>query len=437
MELSDNQKAVIAFAEDPHNRKRINDTSEDILWINWRGPGTKLAARSIWRRLKEKSRTETSAGENALSLTVQGDSAEAESRSSRIKTLDDLIKAAQIDLTIWTIDRYKINKWEVGAKNSNGEIITEPLWQVVAYLKKKVETVEDHIQPLIDILRKHAYKYPKFKRPALRTAGHYLLEISPADLHYGMLAWGQETGEDYDSHISRERFNWAIEDLLNKASPYPVEEILLLVGNDLFHSDQTIEGKGGATTYGTPQDVDTRWQKNYQGVEHLIISTIDRLLQIAPVNAIFIPGNHDATKVFYLGQTVAAWYHRCKDVSIDNTPQTRKYKSYGVQLLGFTHGGDFKEDRLPLLMAQEVPQLWAQSKFREWHTANYHKKKEVRYFPVIEEGGVRVRILPTLCSPDSWHYAHGFTGNIRAAEAYLWEKNSGFAAEFSATLNLG
>ena len=66
----------------------------------------------------------------------KGDTATlAVDKSLRIKTLDDLIVVSDIDLEQWDIERYNVNKWEVGS-TIDGEIIVEPLFQVKAWLKK-------------------------------------------------------------------------------------------------------------------------------------------------------------------------------------------------------------------------------------------------------------------------------------------------------------
>ena len=66
------------------------------------------------------------------------DGALADMKAKRILTLQDLIDACEIDLTKWNIERHVINKWEVGAKDDNGEIVVEPLFQVKAWLKPLV-----------------------------------------------------------------------------------------------------------------------------------------------------------------------------------------------------------------------------------------------------------------------------------------------------------
>lgn len=92
--------------------------------------------------------------------------AEVVSESRRIRTLEDLIAAAHIDTKLWTIERYVVNKWEVGAKcaerkltyesgrvtgtiDDPGHLTIEPLWQVKAWLvRKKPEAIELAIRPV-------------------------------------------------------------------------------------------------------------------------------------------------------------------------------------------------------------------------------------------------------------------------------------------------
>ena len=75
-----------------------------------------------------------------LEMTGEGNTMFVDSRSRRIKTLDQLIEACDIDLEVWNIERHVINKWEVGAKfGPKGEevIVVEPLFQVKAWMVLK------------------------------------------------------------------------------------------------------------------------------------------------------------------------------------------------------------------------------------------------------------------------------------------------------------
>ena len=88
-----------------------------------------------------------------LEMAQKGNVLHIDSRSKRIKTLEDLIEQCEIDLDEWLIERHVINKWEVGAKLPNEfgevEIVTTPLFQVKVWLvKRRPEALEPIVSPV-------------------------------------------------------------------------------------------------------------------------------------------------------------------------------------------------------------------------------------------------------------------------------------------------
>lgn len=84
-------------------------------------------------------------------------------KGKRIKTLKDLLAHCEVDLGVWEVERHVINKWEVGAKDADGEIVVEPLFQVKAWLRKrKLETVHPTIRPIAQT-SKHTYRRRPYK----------------------------------------------------------------------------------------------------------------------------------------------------------------------------------------------------------------------------------------------------------------------------------
>jgi hypothetical protein len=51
---------------------------------------------------------------------------------------------------------------------------------------------------------------------------------------------------------------------------------------------------------------------------------IDKCASIAPVDVIIIPGNHDEERTFYMGDALACRYEGNPNVTVDNSPKTRK-----------------------------------------------------------------------------------------------------------------
>jgi len=87
---------------------------------------------------------------NKIKIEENEDGLLIEAKIPRIKNLKDLVKEAEIDLNIWTIDKHIINKWEVGGKGPDGLICITPLWQVKVWLIKKIpdKQVFPPVQPV-------------------------------------------------------------------------------------------------------------------------------------------------------------------------------------------------------------------------------------------------------------------------------------------------
>ncbi len=74
---------------------------------------------------------------NSLTKEEKGNELNIISRSQDIKTLDDLIEKAEIDLDVWKVSNHKSNTWTTSFKIDN-EIVQANNWQVKATLAKKV-----------------------------------------------------------------------------------------------------------------------------------------------------------------------------------------------------------------------------------------------------------------------------------------------------------
>jgi hypothetical protein len=322
--------------------------------------------------------------------------------SESVRTLADLVRVCAIDTAEWEIERWIANVW-----GDN--------FQVKAWLKRKVALIAAKSE-IADIIAEAKTRIPARVSVKRGPEGPHMLEIAIPDLHVGKLAWGQETGAaDYDTKIAKEVFEQALEALIARTGHYPFERVVFPIGQDLLHSDTM----GGTTTKGTRLDMDSRYQKSFTVARQLMTWGIDRLRQIAPVDAYIIPGNHDQLGAFTLGAALECQFHSTSGVTINNAPTSRKYVQYGQNMLLLTHGDKGKKENYPLLMATEQPEMFGATTHREVHTGHLHQTR------VQEFHGVKVRISPALCSTDAWHAENMFTGQARGAEAYVWHKTEG------------
>lgn len=249
-------------------------------------------------------------------------------------------------------------------------------------------------------------------RPMVRSC--YVLEVPIVDLHYAKMSWAPESGSNYDVGKAEERFMNVIYDVIERSKNIDIEEILFPIGNDFFNFDTIY----GATTKGTPQVNDVRWQEMFLGGNELLIRGIEALSQVAPVRVFQIPGNHDFTTSFYSIVNIASYFKANKNIVVDVSPKSRKYIEFGNCLIGFTHG-DKEGKRIFGNMQVEAAESWGRTKYREWHTAHLHSEQ------VKEEFGIKVRRLSTVSATDDWHFESGYVGAIATSQSFLWDKHSG------------
>lgn len=243
-----------------------------------------------------------------------------------------------------------------------------------------------------------------------------LLEINLPDAHFGKLSWPMETGgAPYDSKITQATYTEAIDVLIERTKTYKFDRILYVIGNDILNANNS----ESETAHGTIVSSDGRYQKTFWKARNVVVDTVKKLLKIAPVEVMAVYGNHDQLSAWHLADSVECYFHGNKDVIVHNDPTYRKYYNFGKNLIMFTHGDKGHKEDYPLLMAREQPELWGRTMFREVHCGHTHETK------MQEFHGVRVRILPALCPADSWHADNGYVGNMRNAEAYIWNKDEG------------
>lgn len=347
----------------------------------------------------------------------------------RVKTLDDLLAVTHVDLEVWDVERYVVNKWDGASTDSNKEAQVVELYQVKVWLKRKhplaaaMGELREALLRDIKELPKERKAPPKYNAPHLREK--VLVEFCPFDHHFGRMA----KTEQYDLETAGDAFIEAQQDLMDKSAGFAPGHSLMIIGNDAGHFDNLT----GTTTKGTPQDRCAQYVEMFRYARRIHSEAISNLLEIGPVKIITVPGNHDRVFSFHLGEVLAAEFSSNKHVTFDNADTPRKYHAHGINLLGFTHGCDEKHDALPLIMANEVPALWAKTKHREWHLGHYHRMKETHYTAGDSFASVRVRILPSLAAADAWHHNKGYIER-RASEAYLWHAESGYIGHLSCNI---
>ena len=346
---------------------------------------------------------------------IKGDNWTITLPKTRIHTLDQLLKFFEVDLSIWEVERFICNKWEMGYKDAAKNAKVEELYQVKAFLKRKANIVfaKKEIEELKALAKSEAKTSPRAQKQ--NKTGN-MLEVNLIDHHFGKMAWSPETGyPNYDIHIAESVFWRGFHAIIERTKGTKFEEIYFVLGNDLFNSDDA----QGRTTEGTQVSTDARFYKTFSAVRTVAIKAIELLREIAPVRVIMVSGNHDKLSVWHLGDSLECYFHKYADVKIDNSPRYYKYYEFGQVMLMYTHGDKGKKKDFPLMMATEQPDMFGRTRYREVHIGHTHTETSV------ESHGVVVRTLSPLCPPDKWHADNGYVGNIRRTQAFLYNKNEG------------
>tara|TARA_R100000995_G_scaffold58385_1_gene29277 strand:+ start:11359 stop:12807 length:1449 start_codon:yes stop_codon:yes gene_type:complete len=233
--------------------------------------------------------------------------------------------------------------------------------------------------------------------PMGKAESDYALVISPTDLHYGKYGWSLEVGESYNFEIARERLLDKTFTLLQRLPGAP-EKIILATGSDWFHVDNDL----GTTTRGTGQDMaGTPAQILMEGCE-LAVEHIEMLKSVAPVEIVFMMGNHDRFASLGLMMFLSATYENDSRVTVTKDPSLRQYIKWGDNLMGFTHGDFVSGQNLPLIMGNEKRKEWGETENHIWFHGHKH------HTHMIEKGNCFVIQLPSLAGHDRYHFRKGF-----------------------------
>jgi hypothetical protein len=379
-----------------------------------------LAAKSLKADILT-SAAATSPDSEQVTQRQDGDTLEAKSTSRRIKTVEDLLRHIEADMTRYEVAASEATKWECG----DGEGGSIELHRVFVRLKPKAgpgvrECVEAMIKAAAKDLR--LPKQPRQVRKKQKAGLWQVLIVS--DTHFGAYAWGKTTGgADYDLGIAEGRVTTVTNQLLAAGDEYEPELRTVAFLGDLFHFDTP----AGTTTGGTPLERDGRIQKVINVASDVLLGIVERSAATAPTEVLTVNGNHDEVLSWAFQRILMERYRRVPGVTVRMQFTSRQYASHGRNLLGFCHGHKAKK-KLPQIMALEQSAAWSESAYREWHTGHLHHQAAEHNKPLDTLDGVIVRTAPTIVPPDDWHSAGGFIGARQCMETFLYRPEGGLVS---------
>lgn len=369
-------------------------------------------------RTKDKVRDDAEVGDyitilEELIVKVNNDKGTLESTiETTFEPKDDLELAKLHKINL---DKYKISNYWTKQK-SNGKFTSS----VFATLRKpKDYTAEDFSKFL------ESYTPKNIPNLTYNREGSYKkvvnIEISIADFHLAKKTLEGETIQE-----KKQQYTDVLTDLIDKIGiSFHIDKIVFPISNDFFHTDNY----QNQTTAGTPQDVLTGYDNEYEEGFDLLVTAISYLKSHADnIEVILVQGNHDRTKSFYLAHALEVFFKSESSISFQREHSTTKSIMIGNTFIGYHHG-NCKIDDLPLLFATGRDSvLFGNAKYREIHTGDKH------HYMAKEVKGVRIQQMPSLSGTDRWHLDNNFVNSIRAGLALIYDPIYGKIGEFESRI---
>lgn len=266
----------------------------------------------------------------------------------------------------------------------------------------------------VDVWTQDLPRIPTIKRKAKTIAEDLAIMVPLGDPHFGMRAWAEESGEDWNLEVATRDLCWGIHALLHQM-PATGHCIIANLG-DFFHVATL---KGVTPRSGHVMDMAARSAEMYNAglfaMRRCIETALERHETVEVVNAI---GNHDELLAHTMSQHLAAVYENNPRVKIQTAFKWRHYTRFGNTLMGFVHGDKTKDAQLPNLMAQEVPEMWSQTKYRWFLRGHDHHESRV------DHNGVLVEQVPVIAAHDSHAVSHGWIA-ARNLRGYILHREHG------------
>jgi UDP-2,3-diacylglucosamine pyrophosphatase LpxH len=336
-----------------------------------------------------------------------------------VRTLDELVARAKIDLTRYEVDRPETSMWETTVRGQDGKIRRVQNFRIVARFRVKAgPSTAEQVEALIAgafAQRKSLCISPAYTKKAAKTDPDTLQVVAISDPHIGKLAWAKETGHsNWDTDIALRVVREGVTHLMACGDDRHVGERAFVLLGDYFQHD----GKG-MTTRGTVVDYDSRIQKMLEEGAALLFDLIAESAERVPTRVYIVPGNHDFSLTWALQLLVKTEFKHHPRVSVDGGYTSTKFLQWGKCLIGLDHG-DKGKTRLPASMAQRCEVEWGQTTWREILTGHLHSKAMIQTV-----NGVLVRTMDALCGPDAWHADEKFDTSLRSIEAFRYHKGGG------------
>lgn len=222
--------------------------------------------------------------------------------------------------------------------------------------------------------------------------------VTMTDCHVGALAWGRESGDDWDLKIAQRELTEAFVGMIRKM-PAAGTCVINQLG-DFLHTDGMLPVTPG---HGHVLDADSRYQKMSEVAVDILEDVIAAALERhARVHIIMAEGNHDESGSVWLRVMFKRLFRNDPRVTVEDSPLPYYVFEHGNVMLSFHHGHKLKPAALPQWFASKFAKMWGRTTQRYGHSGHQHHLDEKDHM------GMRWCQHPTFAASDAYSARGGW-----------------------------
>lgn len=279
----------------------------------------------------------------------------------------------------------------------------------VELMKAVIEGMKSEITPVAPVKATRAKRDDK------------LLNLyTVSDFHLGMLAWADESGDDWDMKIAEDLFSRWFDAAFQKAPDAGIGVINLL--GDLAHFDSLVAVTPAS---GNVLDADTRYQKLVRYMIRMVRRVVDMaLVKHKNVRLLIVQGNHDESGMIWLAEMFSTLYDNEPRVFVDTSPDVYKMVQHGKTTLFFTHGHKCRFEVVEPIMIAKFRKAFGESEYSYAHVGHLHHQK------IVESRNMIVEQHRTLAAKDAYASRGGWMSG-RSANVITYSAEYGEVARLT------
>ena len=249
-----------------------------------------------------------------------------------------------------------------------------------------------------------------------------LNQYTVTDLHFGMLAWREESGADYDLKIAEQLLlDWFAAAI--RQSPAAATAILCQLG-DLLHHDAH---ESVTPAHRNVLDADSRLQKMIRVVIRTMRRIVTMLLEKHErVHVVMSDANHDPAGGAWLREMFAAFFENEPRVTVDTSPSTYNMFEHGETSLFYHHGHKRKIATVDSVFAGKFREAYGRTKFSYAHLGHLHNDE------LKSTNLMKVERHETLAATDAYAANGGWLSG-RSAKVITYSKRFGEVGRITLT----